>query len=236
MSVIWISAVAWIIKRITSCWSLRTGGLQLALPTAILALVFLATGHADSTGNSASISGFEAKLQYCQDCHGPSGQGYRGFFPIPRLAGQQSEYLENQLRAFVERRRPNAIMSNVAHVLSPAMITALATHFRSLNPPPFGGAPRGLVAEGRKIFEGGVPDANVAACAACHGPDATGKDQIPRLAGQLYPYLVKELTNWGKERGQIPAHPDTSFIMAPVAHSLTKSEVEAVAAYLSYLK
>ena len=180
--------------------------------------------------------GFEAKLQYCQDCHGPSGQGYRGFYPIPRLAGQQTDYIENQLRAFVERRRPNSIMANVAHVLSPAMINALATHFRSLNPPPLGGAPKQLVAEGRKIFEGGVPDANVAACAACHGPDATGRDQIPRLAGQLYPYLVKELTNWGKERGQLPAHPDTSFIMAPVAHSLTRSEVEAVAAYLSYLK
>ena len=92
------------------------------------------------------------------------------------------------------------------------------------------------MAEGRKIFEGGIPDANVAACAACHGPEATGRDQIPRLAGQLYPYLIKALTNWGKERGQLPANPDTSFIMAPVAHSLTRSEVEAVAAYLSSLK
>lgn len=212
-------------------------GMLLPLQAALLALVFSATGHADSADRSpASAGGFKAKLQYCQDCHGPSGQGYRGFYPIPRLAGQQTDYIENQLRAFIERRRPNNIMANVAHVLSPAMINALATHFRSLNPAPIGGAPRQLVAEGRRIFEGGVPDANVAACAACHGPDATGRGQIPRLAGQLYPYLIKELTNWGKERGQLPAHPDTSFIMAPVAHSLNKSEVEAVAAYLSYLK
>ncbi len=209
----------------------------LPLQAALLVLVFSATGRADSADRStASTGGFKAKLQYCQDCHGPSGQGYRGFYPIPRLAGQQTDYIENQLRAFVERRRPNNIMANVAHVLSPAMINALATHFRSLNPAPIGGAPRQLVAEGRRIFEGGVPDANVAACAACHGPDATGRGQIPRLAGQLYPYLIKELTNWGKERGQLPTHPDTSFIMAPVAHSLNKSEVEAVAAYLSYLK
>ncbi len=215
----------------------RLFGLQLPLQAALLTLIFSATGRADSLdGSPASRGGFEAKMQYCLDCHGPSGQGYRGFYPIPRLAGQQTQYIENQLRAFVERRRPNNIMANVAHVLSPAMINALATHFRSLNPAPIGGAPRQLVAEGKRIFEGGVPDANVAACAACHGPDATGRDQIPRLAGQVYPYLVKELTNWGKERGQLPAHPDTSFIMAPVAHSLIKSEVEAVAAYLSYLK
>src|SRR5208282_4418313 len=208
--------------------------MRLVLSAAILVIVSCVADRAECAGFSQQA--LQAKIEYCKTCHGLSGQGYRGFYPIPRLAGQQTQYIENQLRAFVERRRPNNIMANVAHVLSPAMINTLATHFRSLNPAPIGGAPKQLLAEGRRIFEGGVPDANVAACAACHGPDATGRDQIPRLAGQLYPYLVKELTNWGKERGQLPAHPDTSFIMAPVAHSLTKSEVEAVAAYLSYLR
>jgi cytochrome c553 len=144
--------------------------------------------------------------------------------------------VKNQLQAFVEHRRTNNIMFNVAHTLSPAMIAALAENFFSLNPPPLGGAPRERIAEGRKIFEDGVPDANVAACAACHGPDATGSGQIPRLAGQLYPYIIKELVNWGRERGQIPARPDTSAIMSPVAHSLTKSQVEAVAAFVSSLR
>lgn len=211
--------------------------LRVALQLAVLTVVFPATGWAAGADTSAvSKRDLEAKIGYCQDCHGPSGRGYRGFYPMPRLAGQQPEYLENQLRAFVERRRTNNIMANVAHVLSPAMITALATNFRDLNPQPLGGAPKGLVATGEKIFEAGVPDANVAACAACHGPDATGSNQIPRLAGQLYPYLVTELANWGKERGQNSAKPDTSAIMSPVAHSLTKPQIEAVAAYVSYLK
>ena len=59
---------------------------------------------------------------------------------------------------------------------------------------------------------------------------------IPRLAGQLYPYVIKELVNWGKERGQNPAKPDTSAIMSPVAHSLTRTQIDAVAAFVSYLK
>ena len=198
----------------------------------ILTVIFSATARADV----ASKQNFEAKMGYCQDCHGPSGQGYRGFYPIPRLAGQQMEYLENQLRAFVEHRRTNNIMFNVAHNLSPAMIKALATNFRHFNPKPLGGAPKDLVAAGKKIFEDGVPDANIVACAACHGPDATGKDEFPRLAGQLYPYVVKTLSNWGKERGQIPGKPDTSAVMQPVVHSLTKSQIEAAAAYVSYLK
>jgi cytochrome c553 len=89
---------------------------------------------------------------------------------------------------------------------------------------------------GRQIFEDGIPDANVAACAACHGPDARGSGQFPRLAGQLYPYVVKTLTNWGQERGQIPTNQDTSAIMQPVAHSLNKAQIDAVAAYVSSLR
>jgi len=116
------------------------------------------------------------------------------------------------------------------------MVAALAANFKSLNPAPVGGAPRGIVAEGRRIFEDGIPDANIAACAACHGPDATGVGAIPRLAGQLYPYLVKTLVNWGKERGQNTAKPDTSAVMSPVAHSFSRSQIEAVAAFVSYLR
>jgi len=180
--------------------------------------------------------GVQAKISYCTDCHGPAAQGYRGYFPIPRLAGQQPEYLENQLRAFIEHRRTNNIMFNVAHSLSSGMLSALAGHFAALNPPPIGGAPRQLVGTGRKIFEDGMPDINIAACAACHGPNATGSGQIPRLAGQLYPYMIKTLSNWDKERGRNPTVPDTSAIMSPVAHSLNKSQIEAVAAFVSTLR
>jgi cytochrome c553 len=179
--------------------------------------------------------GLEAKLEYCKTCHGLSGQGYLGYFPMPRLAGQQPEYIEAQLRAFIERRRANPIMRNVAHVLGPPMITALAQHFRNLNPPPFGGAPRGSIATGKRIFEEGLPEANVPACSACHGAEGKGQNEIPRLAGQVYAYTVGQLTGWKTERGQGSAV-DTSAIMAPTAHNLTRSQVDAVAAYVSYLQ
>ena len=61
-------------------------------------------------------------------------------------------------------------------------------------------------------------------------------EQIPRLAGQLYWYVIKELGIWGTERGQNPAKPDTSATMRPIAHSLNKPQMEAVAAYVSSLK
>ena len=174
---------------------MKAFSLQLTLQLVILLIVLAAAGRADAKDTTGISRGdVQAKIRYCQDCHGPSGQGFRGFFPIPRLAGQQPEYLKNQLQAFVERRRTNNIMFNVAHVLKPAMIAAIATSFKNLNPKPLGGAPKKLVAAGKNIFENGVPDANVAACAACHGPEATGHGEIPRLAGQLNSYVVMELT------------------------------------------
>ena len=209
-------------------------GLRLILQTAILAVAFSVSGHAQERLAPAK-GGLEAKLEYCKTCHGLSGQGYLGYFAMPRLAGQQPEYIEAQLRAFIERRRSNPVMQNVAHVLSPSMVTALAMHFKNLNPKPFGGAPRGSIATGKKIYEEGLPEANVPACSACHGNEGKGQNEIPRLAGQVYPYLVGQLTGWKQQRGQGTAV-DTSAIMAPTAHNLTRSQVEAVAAYVSYLQ
>jgi cytochrome c553 len=207
--------------------------LRLLLQTAILTAVFSETGHAQE--RAPATGGLQAKLEYCKTCHGLQGQGYMGYFPMPRLAGQQPDYIEAQLRAFIERRRTNPIMFNVAHVLSPSMLTALATHFKNLDPKPFGGAPKGPLSEGKTIFQEGLPEANVPACSACHGMEGKGQNEIPRLAGQLYAYTVGQLTGWKKERGQGSAV-DTSAIMAPTAHNLTRSQVEAVAAYVSYLQ
>ncbi|MCS3726962.1 c-type cytochrome [Bradyrhizobium betae] len=200
----------------------------------MLTAAFAVTVHAEERGEAAR-GGLEAKLDYCKTCHGLSGQGYRGYFPMPRLAGQQPQYLENQLRAFIERRRTNPIMANVAHVLSPAMVSALAVHFKNLDPKPFGGAPRGSLAVGKRIYEDGIPEANVPACAACHGTDGKGQNEIPRLAGQLYDYTIGQLSGWARVRGQGSAI-DTSAIMAPTAHNLSRSQVEAVAAYVGYLQ
>ncbi len=204
-------------------------GSCLTIRAAILAVSLSAGLSAASRADEV-----QAKLDYCKTCHGLSGQGYRGYFPMPRLAGQQQEYLQSQLRAFVERRRVNPIMANVAHALSPSMVAALASHFRHLDPRPIGGAPSRSLAAGKRIFDEGLPEANVPACSACHGSDGRGQNEIPRLAGQLYEYTVGQLTGWSRVRGQ-GTSVDTSAVMAPTAHNMSRSQIEAVAAYVSTL-
>jgi cytochrome c553 len=217
---------------------LKVSSSKLALQMTILAMCFAAAGRAEAT-DPATVpeQDLQGKIQYCTYCHQPSGQGFLGATPIPRLAGQQTEYFKNQLQAFIDRRRVNFFMFKVAHSLKPEMLSALADHFKDLDPKPVGGAPPELVDAGKKIFKEGFPAANVPPCSTCHGPEAKGNGQFPRLAGQLYPYIIKVLTNWDTERGQGgPENPDASAIMKPIAHSLTKSQIEAVAAYLSDLE
>ena len=156
---------------------------------------------------------------------------------MPRLAGQQPEYISNQLQAFIDKRRTNPVMFGVAHVLDPAMVKALSEYFKSLDPKLLGGggATKENVVAGKEIYEEGLPRANVPPCASCHGPDAKGADAFPRLAGQLPDYIYRKLTNWDKERGQNKERPDNSAIMQPIAHDLSEAQVKAVAAYVSQL-
>ena len=68
----------------------------LALLASVLVIVFSGVGRAaDTPAPDVSTRELQAKIQYCKTCHGLSGQGFRGSFPMPRLAGQQTEYLEN---------------------------------------------------------------------------------------------------------------------------------------------
>jgi cytochrome c553 len=223
------------LMRYRFCRLTRTGAV---LPFASVALVLAGGAQAETAAKGAVPTiELQAKIAYCENCHGVSARGFHGYYPIPRLAGQQPEYIKNQLEAFLEHRRTNNIMFNVAHVLSPAILDALTESFHNLNPKPLAtAAPEDVVAAGKKIYEEGITSSDVPPCAGCHGPEAKGDGQFPRLAGQLSDYVADKLTNWTSERGQNPANPDASAIMAPIAHNLTQQQIKAVAAYLNHLE
>lgn len=207
--------------------------LRNALNSAALASVILAAGLSGSA-LSGERGGVEAKIEYCQICHGQSGQGFYGYYPIPRLAGQQQAYIENQLRDYASGLRHNSIMGGVARGVAPGTMGTIAAHFHGMNPPPLG-ASGGNAALGREIFSNGLPEANIPACSACHGPDGHGTGAIPRLAGQLPSYLVKTLSNWSAERGRESAG-GLSAIMVPTTHNMNAAQIAAVAAYVGGLR
>ncbi len=209
---------------------MKAGSLRLAVQTAVLAILIPAEVQAGE---------LKDKIEYCVNCHGAQAQGFHGYYTAPRIAGQTVQYLEKQFKAIAEHKRDNPtsnlFMVPVVASIEPGMWPAIAKHFSALDPRPVGDGPRNLVSTGKRIYEEGVPDENVPACAACHGPDARGSDLVPRLAGQVYSYTVAQLAGWGKGyRKKDPANPGEPNPMQAIATSMTKEQMSAVAAYLSY--
>jgi len=94
---------------------------------------------ADSTalGRGAAIynDGIAAtKVPACASCHALDGAGLPAEFP--RLAGQHSRYIADQLRAFRSDTRvsnPNAMMREISAKLSDEEITAVANYIAELH-------------------------------------------------------------------------------------------------------
>jgi cytochrome c553 len=191
----------------------------------ILAIVFCAgfswAGHADSLAT-----------RNCTWCHGPSGQGYN---PAPRLAGQKRQYIEYQLSTFLTHTRDNPdsklYMWGAAANLSRQKAHFLATYFSELPPVAANDGHQELAGLGRTIYQDGIPDANIVACIACHGPNGEGAGEIPRVGGLAYTYLKRRLKQWGEGYNLTARWP-----MVQVAAKLSPSQIEALASYLSFVK
>ena len=195
------------------------------LAAAIVAFVCLAATSLASRAESLAI-------RNCTWCHGGGAQGY---LPAPRLAGQRAEYIWHQLMEFNRHTRDNPFsklyMWPAAANLGPQTAHDLATYFSTLPAKAANDGEAALVAQGRTIYQQGVPDSNIVACVVCHGPAAEGVREIPRLGGLEYAYLKRRLEQWGQGYNVAAGPP-----MPHIAGNLSPGDVEAIASYLSFLK
>lgn len=175
----------------------------------------------------ANDAAFKKTLDNCAVCHGINGQSVSPTFP--NLAAQQSQYIEQQLKAFKDQSRGDpdaqAFMWGMASQLSDGMITQLANYFSAQPAPPGHTGDTTLIAEGKKLFTEGVPSHSIPPCASCHGHDAAGRAAFPRLAGQHAPYLLKQLLS-------IQNVLRTAPVMHGVIKDLTREQMQAVVTYL----
>ena len=175
----------------------------------------------------------EASLvRNCIWCHGTSGQGYT---VAPRLAGQRPLYIASQIRSFREHTRDNPLskqyMWSAVAALGPNAVRDLAAYFATIPPRPANDGDQALAARGRTIYMEGIPEANVAACYACHGPNAEGIREIPRLGGLSRFYLKARLQQWGQGYHSVEGSP-----MPIVARTLGQDEIDALTSYLSFVR
>jgi cytochrome c553 len=195
---------------------------RIGLTIAILAIVAAAVPAWAGDANS---------VRNCTWCHGTSGQG---FMAAPRLAGQRPQYIESQIWSFHQHLRDNPFskqyMWGAVAALGPRATRDLAIYFASIPPKPARDGNRDLVARGRTIYLDGIPEANIVSCYACHGPNAEGVRDIPRLGGLAYFYVKNRLEQWRQGYHSVPSP------MPMVAANLGPDEIEALASYLSFVK
>ena len=169
--------------------------------------------------------------QSCMICHGQTGENT--IYPmVPRLSGQQVQYLAWQLKQFKAHTRadPDAqiYMWPVAQAMGQKEIQSVAKYYAAQTPMHSTSSTRSGVSAGKQIFLQGIVAQGVPACMACHAVNATGRGIFPRLAGQRYGYIVQQLTYLHDGNRVNP-------IMQPVAKKLTNRQMQDVAAYLSGL-
>jgi cytochrome c553 len=162
------------------------------------------------------------KAAPCVACHGPDGNSTVPLFPI--LAGQTARYTYLQLRDFQEGRRHDPLMDPFAANLSRQDMFELAAFFAAQKPRPTTFNPdREKAARGEK-------KAAETLCTMCHLRAFMGQNEIPRVAGQHYEYIVKQMRDF-KSRTRT----NDAGNMASVSRTLSEEDIDDLGHYLAGL-
>lgn len=178
---------------------------------------------AQAPAGAQDIGAGRAKAQACAACHGADGNAPEGNFPT--LAGQTWRYLYIQLKDFQEGRRSDPVMSPMATGLSREDMVNLA-NFYAAQPV----RPSAFKADDQKV-QRGKAKADETLCTMCHLGGFAGQNEIPRVAGQQYGYIVKQMKDF-KAR----VRTNDAGNMTSVARTLSDEDIDNLAHYLSSLR
>jgi len=164
------------------------------------------------------------KIAACTACHGETGQSQDA--NVPSIGGQPKLFVMYQLFFYREGRRANPEMNTITKDMSDAELTAISEYVAGLPaPPPSSRA----VDEAR--YRRGAELADKRICGACHNADYSGREQMPRLAGQGEAYLVKSFRAY-----QAGTRIGTQAAMAEAVRGLSDSDFADLAYYLAHFR
>jgi cytochrome c553 len=163
----------------------------------------------------------------CSACHQPDGGG-RAKDGIPSIAGQQYQYILEQLADFRQSERVDLRMNAAAspHALKgPQDLADVAAYVADMPPHPTNdGGPGQFLTAGQNVYG--------RACSHCHGVAAEGNSKLryPRLAGQHYSYLKRQM-----DIMLVGDRPNVSWDHMKLLESLTPDEIDGISGYLARL-
>jgi cytochrome c553 len=187
------------------------------LAATVLACFFIAPVAAQD------IEAGRAKSQACAACHGADGNSPAPMFP--NLAGQTWRYIYVQLKDFKEERRSNPLMSPMVKDLSRQDMIDIA-NFYAAQP----AKPSTFKADEAKILRGKAKS-DETLCVMCHLGGFAGQNEIPRVAGQQYDYIVQQLRDFKARKRTNDAGNMTS-----VSQTLSETDIENLGHYITSIR
>jgi cytochrome c553 len=163
------------------------------------------------------------KSQACAACHGVDGNSPSPVFP--NLAGQTWRYIYVQLKDFKEGRRDNPLMTPMAQPLSRQDMIDIANYFAAQP-----AKPSTFKADETRIRLGKAK-ADETLCAMCHLGAFVGQNEIPKVAGQQYDYIVQQLRDFKARKRTNDAGNMTS-----VSQTLSETDIENLGHYITSLR
>lgn len=169
---------------------------------------------------NGNIENGEALAYTCTGCHGvDSAVNTYPTYHVPKLGGQNADYIEIALQGYRIGSRSHATMQAQAAQLSDQDIADIAAYFASIEDDPASGissAGSARIAAGQE---------NSVTCQACHGAvGIAAAAQWPNLAGQHASYLLEAMLQYRNG-----AREDS--VMAPLVSSLDEDTLAEIAAF-----
>lgn len=197
-----------------------------ALPF-VLGVGITLTGSAVALAGGDVAAGHEAS-KTCAACHGADGNSTVPMFPS--IAGQPAGYIAEQLHAFRDGKRVNALMSPQAKALTDQQIVDLAAYFAAQKRVVKTASTKDSI-PGAHLWKFGGHSNTVAACAACHGSQGQGNQPagFPALRGLTPQYITESLMAYRKDQRKTE-HAD---IMVSIASKLTDDDIKDVAQHIA---
>ena len=208
----------WLRSRVSSRARVATTALRVGVAIGLGSLA-----AATAFGQQAQLTGNAQRgatlASTCLGCHGI--QGYRNAYPdyaVPRLSGQQAQYLVSALQEYRSGQRQYPTMHLQALSLSDQDMADVAAYLS--------GKP--LVATSN-ASPPQVPQPAVV-CTSCHGQNGIGVTPMyPSLAGQHASYLARAIQEYQTGYRKNP-------IMNGMAASLKPADITVIVDYFSSLK
>ncbi len=209
----------WLRSQVSSSVRVAMTALKVGLGVGLGWLV-AATAFAQQPQPTGSLQRGATLASTCLGCHGI--EGYRNAYPdyaVPRLSGQQAQYLASALEEYKSDARQYPTMHLQAMSLSDQDIADVAAYL--------GGKPLAAAASSASAPQ--VPQPAVV-CTSCHGRAGIGVTPMyPSLAGQHASYLARAIQEYQTGYRKNP-------IMNGMVASLKPADITAIVDYFSSLK